>query len=491
MMQPESALIDGKPCKGQGDTIAVVDPATEAVLGSFADAGATLVDAAVATARRAFVDGRWRAQPVEKRQEVLRGIAARIDAARDELAAIETANTGIPIGQARQRHVARAGHNFRFFADYIGQASGLLYDQAPDHLTLVRRQPVGVAGLIAPWNAPIALGAMKLASAIAFGNSCVIKPSEQAPLGVQRLVELLHEAGLPDGVVNLVNGRGDVTGDALVRHPGIDLVSFTGGTATGRAIQQAAGERLKPTTMELGGKSANIIFDSADLDRALDAALLGIFTNNGQQCLAGSRILVQRSVADRFIPAFLDRARALRIGAPTDEATELGPVASARQRERVLAYAGFAVEDGGELLLGGTPAAGFERGYYVAPTVVLAHDPGIRACQDEIFGPFATLLLFDEVEDAFRIANGTSFGLVSYVWTEDLHLALQAQEALESGVVWVNTPMMRELRAPFGGWKDSGLGAEGGAACEAFYTRQKTISIARHPLTLNALGRPG
>jgi acyl-CoA reductase-like NAD-dependent aldehyde dehydrogenase len=420
---------------------------------------------------------------------MLRAIAQRIDAAADELAAIETANTGIPLTQARHRHVARAGFNFRFFADYIGQAQGQLYDQAPDHLTLVRRQPVGVAGLIAPWNAPIALGAMKLAAAIAFGNSCVIKPSEQAPLGVQRLVELIHEAGLPDGVINLVNGRGDVTGDALVRHPDIDLVSFTGGTTTGRVIQRTAGERLVPTTMELGGKSANVIFDSADFERALDAALLGIFTNNGQQCLAGSRILVQRSIADRFITAFVERAKQIRIGSPLDAATELGPVASAAQRDRVLRYAELATEDGAALLTGGRRAEGFARGYYVEPTVVLAKDPAMRACQDEIFGPFATLLVFDEPDEAFRIANSTRFGLVSYVWTEDLQLALRAQEALESGVVWVNTPMMRELRAPFGGWKDSGLGAEGGAACEAFYTRQKTISIARHPLALASLGR--
>lgn len=490
MIQAVSAIIDGKPRQGSGATIAITDPATEATLCEFADAGAALVDEAAQAARRAFADGRWRSLPVERRQDLLRRIAARIEDAADELAAIETANTGIPLTQAKQRHVARAGYNFRFFADYIGQTSGTLYDQAPAHLTLVRRQPVGVAGLIAPWNAPVALGAMKLAAAIAFGNSCVIKPSEQAPLGVQRLVELLHEAGLPDGVVNLVNGLGHVTGDALVRHADVDLVSFTGGTTTGRVIQSVAGERLKPTTMELGGKSANIIFDSADFERALDASLLGIFTNNGQQCLAGSRILVQRSIADRFVPAFLERTRRIRIGAPTESATELGPVASARQRERVLDYAAIAVADGGELLTGGRRGADLPRGYYVEPTVVLAHDPGMRVCQDEIFGPFATLLLFDDPDDAFRIANGTSFGLVSYVWTEDLHLALRAQELLESGVVWINTPMMRELRAPFGGWKDSGVGAEGGAACEAFYTRQKTISIARHPLALAALGRP-
>ncbi len=487
-MSTFSAFIAGKPVTGSGAVLPVINPADETELTGIAEAGPDLVDQAARAARAAFDDGRWRNRPVEARQEILRRIADRIDAASDELAAIETANTGIPLSQAKARHVARAGHNFRFFADYIGQTAGRLYDQAPDHLTMVRRQPVGVAGLIAPWNAPIALGAMKLAGAIAFGNSCIIKPSEQAPLGVHRLVELIHEAGLPDGVINLVSGRGAVTGDALVRHPDVDVVSFTGGTGTGRTIMSAAGQLLKPSTMELGGKSANIIFESADFDQALDGALLGIFTNNGQQCLAGSRILVQRSIADRFIPAFLERVAKLRVGHPLDGTTEIGPVSSRTHHDRILAYAETARREGMRILAGGKAHADFAKGFYVEPTVALTDDPGLTVCQEEIFGPFATIMTFDTPDDAFRIANATRFGLVSYVWTQDLYLAMRAQEELEAGVVWINTPMMRELRAPFGGWKESGVGAEGGMDCEAFYTRQKTVTLARHPLPLRRMG---
>ena len=477
-----SAIVDGESVRDDGTPLAVIDPASEEVIAEIAEAGLELVGRAVASARRAFDEGIWRNQSVEARQAVLRACADAIDAAHDELADLECANTGIPLGQIKGRQIARAAYNFRFFADFIGQSATPLYDQDPAYLTYVRREPVGVAALIAPWNAPIALGSMKIAAAIAFGNSCVIKPSEQAPLGVARMVDLLQPL-LPPGVVNLLNGRGHTTGDALVRHSGVDLVSFTGGTATGRAIMAAAGEGLKPATMELGGKSANIIFADADFDRALDAALVGIFTTNGQQCLAGSRILVQRPIAAQFIEAFVARARALRIGHPRDAATELGPLASRKHRDHVLSFA-----PGARVLTGGRAAPGFERGFYVEPTVVQVDDPMDRICQDEIFGPFAAITIFDTAEEAWALANSTRFGLVSYVWSQDIAVAMAAQERLHSGVVWINTPMFRELRAPFGGYGDSGVGAEGGNACEAFYTRQKTISIPRAPVPVRRIG---
>ena len=464
----------------------LIDPATEAVVATLQEADADLVDASVRSASAAYAQ--WRGVSVEGRQRVLRRIAEVIDGAAETLSALETANTGLPLRQTRTRHVARAAHNFRFFADYIGQAQGALYEQEPDFLTLVRREPVGVAALIAPWNAPIALGAMKIAAAIAFGNACIIKPSEQAALGITRLVELIQDCGLPPGAVNLVNGRGEATGRALVAHPGVERVSFTGGTTTGRAIMAAAGAALKPCTLELGGKSANIVFESADLEQALDGALLGIFTNNGQQCLAGSRILVQRTIAKDFIEAFVARAQRLKIDHPCAQGVELGPLASAAHRDRVLAFAAGARAQGAQLLLGGGPAAGFDRGYFVDPIVIAAPSNAIDACQEEIFGPFASFLTFDTPDEAYALANDTRFGLVSYVWTQDLMLAMEAQERLESGVVWINTPMMRELRAPFGGFKESGVGAEGGRACEAFYTREKTITIRRTRGPLAKLG---
>ena len=332
-MKTITALIAGETITTGEAPIAVIDPASDTLIAELPEADGATVDRAVAAARRAFEDGAWRLASVEQRQAVLRRAADLIDAAADELADIECANTGLPLSQIRGRSVPRAADNFRFFADYIGQATGRLYEQHPDYLTMVRREPVGVAALISPWNSPIALGSMKIASAIAFGNSCVIKPSEQAPLGITQLTALLGDAGLPDGVVNLVNGRGATTGDRLVRHPDVDLVSFTGGTPTGRVIMRTAGELLKPASVELGGKSANIIFDDADFERAVDGALLGIFTNNGQQCLAGSRILVQRGIADRFVEAFVERARRIRVGDPRDPATEIGPLVSRRHME--------------------------------------------------------------------------------------------------------------------------------------------------------------
>ena len=464
----------------------VYDPASEEVIAQLQEADAAIVDQAVQSAVAGYAE--WRQVSVEGRQKVLRQMADLIEANADELADLETSNTGIPIAQANGRHVKRAAHNFRFFADYIGQAEGQLYEQDPAFLTLVRRESVGVAGLIAPWNAPIALGGMKIAAAIAFGNACVIKPSEQASLGVTRLVEVLQGADAPTGVINLVNGRGTVTGQALVVHPQVDRVSFTGGTTTGKAIMSAAGAHLKPCTMELGGKSANIIFESADFETALDGALLGIFTNNGQQCLAGSRILVQRSIADRFVEAFVERAKKLRIDHPRSAGVELGPLASAPHRDRVLSFAEKAKAEGAKVLLGGGRSGKFDRGYYIDPIIIAAPSNDISACQDEIFGPFASILTFETPEEAYALANATKFGLVSYVWTQDLMLAMEAQERLESGVVWVNTPMMRELRAPFGGFKESGVGAEGGRACEQFYTREKTVTIRKSRAPLQRLG---
>jgi acyl-CoA reductase-like NAD-dependent aldehyde dehydrogenase len=468
--------------------LSIINPATEAIITEVEEADAAAVSQAVEAAHRAFTHGPWRKTPVDARQAILRRCAQTIIAHADELARIETDNTGITLSQAKDRHVLRAAYNFNFFADYIGQTSGAVYDQTADYLTWVVREPIGVAALISPWNAPIALGSMKIAAAIAFGNSCVIKPSEQAPLGLMRLVELLGKAGLPPDVVRLVNGRGAITGEALVRHPLTAVISFTGGTAAGRHILSVAGSLLKPATMELGGKSANIIFASADYERALDAALLSIYSNNGQQCLAGSRILVERPIAQRFIDDFVARTKALRIGSPLDPETELGPLASRRHLEHVLSFTPESDGGGVQLLTGGRRAAGFERGYYIEPTVVLLTDQGHRICQEEIFGPFAAISVFDTAQEAYALANGTRYGLVSYVWSQDVDRLAEAQQALTSGVVWCNTPMMRELRAPFGGIKDSGLGAEGGQACEALYTRAKTISTPRRPLPVRKLG---
>ncbi|WP_205590104.1 aldehyde dehydrogenase [Sphingomonas paeninsulae] len=488
MTEVISAVIDGAIISAGEAPVSIINPANDSLIVDLPEAGADTVDRAVQAARRSFDEGVWRTMPVDKRQAVLRRCADAIESNADELAGIESANTGIPFSQLRNRSVLRAADNFRFFADYIGQSVGELYEQNPDYLTMVRREPVGVAALISPWNSPIALGSMKIASSIAFGNSCVLKPSEQAPLGISKLATLMTGAGVPDGVVNLINGRGATTGDQLVRHPDIDVVTFTGGTHTGRLIMKAAGENLKPATVELGGKSANIIFDDADFDQAVDGALLGIFTNNGQQCLAGSRILVQRGIAARFIEAFIARAKAIRVGDPLDAATELGPLVSQRHLQHVMSFVPDANLAGHRILTGGHRAPGFDKGCYFEPTVVQVDSNDSRICQEEIFGPFAALMIFDTDEEAYALANASRFGLVSYVWSQNIGRIMEAQERIAAGIVWCNTPMMRELRAPFGGYKESGVGSDGGKACEAFYTRQKTVTIPRRPIILRKLG---
>lgn len=488
MTCPPSALIDGQAVTGTGAPVVVVDPSNEEIIAEFPGADAATVDQAVRSARAAFDRGEWRQMPVEERQKVLRAAADAIDAAADAIADRECATTGIPYAQIRGRQVSRSADNFRFFADYIGQMTAELYEQDPDYVTFVRRDPVGVAALLPPWNSPISLGSMKIASAIAFGNSCVVKPADQAPLGLSLLIETIQDVGIPAGVINMVHGTGPETGNALVRHPGIDCVSFTGGTRTGRQIMSVAGATLKPSIMELGGKSANIIFDDADFDRALDGALIGIFSNNGQQCLAGSRIVVQRGIADRFIAAFAERARKVRVGDPRDPATEIGPLTTRAHYEHVMSFVPGLDPAEARIIVGGDRAPGFDKGFYFQPTVALVESNAHRLCQEEIFGPFASILIFDEDEEAWQIANDSRFGLVSYVWSQSIDRIMAAQERISAGTVWCNTPMFRDLRAPFGGYRDSGTGAEGGRAAEAFYTRQKTVSIPRRPLTLRKLG---
>lgn len=486
-----TAFIDGEfLAAGPGERLAVIDPATERQVSEIEEADAATVDRAVRAARRAFSEGPWPRMEVAQRQDVLRRAAALVHRHAAELAYLECLNSGIPMRHLALGQIPRAALNFEFFAEFIGQSAGELYTQDPRYLTLVAREPVGVGALIGPWNAPLALTSMKIAGCIAFGNCCVAKPAEQTPLAVARLLELLGEAGVPPGVVNMVCGRGAVTGDALVRHPQVDVVSFTGGTATGRAVMAAAGAGLKPCSLELGGKSANIVFASADLERALDAALLGIFSNNGQQCLAGSRILLERSIAADFIDAFVARTAQLKLGDPMDPATEIGPLAFRAHLERVLSHLEAARADGQQILSGGGRAAGFERGFYMQPTAVRATDSRSRICQEEVFGPVATFLEFDDFEQAMAIANDSRFGLVSYIWSEHMPTALRASRAIRSGVVWVNTPMVRELRAPFGGVKESGMGREGGLASMRFYTAEKatTLTVGAPPLTRLGVG---
>jgi acyl-CoA reductase-like NAD-dependent aldehyde dehydrogenase len=485
-----TSIIDGEAVAAAraGHDLPVIYPASEETVSLLREADAAEVGRAVAAARAAFDHGPWPRLDINERKDLLYAIRDRLRAHAEELAQLEVLNSGIPLAHVRGQ-VQRMTRNYEFFAEVASTLAGETYTQTRGYLTYVSREPKGVAALIAPWNAPLALASMRVATCIAFGNTCVLKPSEYTPLAVARMVELMHEAGLPRGVVNLVNGRGGVTGAALVGNPDIDMVGFTGGTQTGRAIMAAAGQNLKPCLLELGGKSANIIDQHADLERALDGALAGIFSNNGQQCLAGSRILLQRRIADEFITRFVERAGRLRIGDPLDLATEIGPLAFAGHLERVLSYVAVAREDGARLLIGGGRATGFSRGYYMQPTAVLAPSNELRVCREEIFGPFATFLVYDTLEEAIAIANDSPFGLVCYVWTTDLEVAMRVSRDVRAGTVWVNTPMMRELRAPFGGFKQSGIGRDGATSSAEFFTEYKTTTIPIDPPALPQFGR--
>lgn len=467
----------------------VVNPATEEVVAQLSEADEAETARAVAAAEASWKSGIWVNKPAAEKRRVFQRIIALTLENIEELAQLECLNSGLPLNYLRARQLPRITRNFDFFADWLSQNVEKAGMTDQDYLRFVVREPAGVAALISPWNAPLALASTKIAAALAFGNSCVIKTAETTPLAVARFMDILSEAGVPAGVVNMVNGRGQVTGDALVRHPAVRVVSFTGGTQTGRAIAAAAAPRLKRVDLELGGKSANIITATANLDDALDGALTSIYTNNGQQCFAGSRILVQRQVADEFIARFVQRARAIRVGDPLDMATEVGPLSNAAHYARVCSFVDIALQDGGKLLCGGKRPAGVgDKGYYLEPTVVLMPSNSARVCQEEIFGPFAAFQIFDTFDEALAIANDSEFGLVSYLWSNDLTQAHRAAREIQAGVVLVNTPMILDLRFPFGGYKTSGVGREGIDGMRHFYTEEKTVTIALQRPAMARLG---
>lgn len=447
------------------------------------------LEAIVQNARAQFEKGDWRNRTASQRADTLRRISALILEHADELADLHTLETSIPIGQAKGMHIPRAAENFTFFADVLAGLAGETYDQSGRYLAIVTREPVGVAVLIAPWNAPLVLSSMKMAAAIALGNSIIVKPSEYAPLTVLRLCELVREAGVPEGVVQVALGPGHTVGKTLVRHPKTDVVGFIGGTETGKKIMADAASGLKKVGLELGGKSANIILESADIDRAIDGSLLAIFAGNGEQCLAGSRIMVERGVADTFIEKFVARTRKLRVGDPFALETEIGPMAFEAHFQRLLAFAATAKnEDRYDVLTGAEAVPGMDRGYYFAPTVVLAKDNGNDLCQEELFGPFATVQIVRDLDDALERANDSDFGLAGYIWSDDLPSVMRARQALRVGTVWVNTPMTRDLRAPFGGYKQSGIGRDGIPGSIDLFTEEKSTLIPNTPLTLPKLG---
>lgn len=475
-----TSFIDGEfvTPRADGHRIPVINPATEEEVATLHEADEHEVDRAVAAARASFERGEWRDLPADRRAAVFRRVCELTARHADELCGLETIDLGIPTAQASGMVTSRVIRNFAFYADHLSQAAERAVTTDDLHQRFVHREPVGVCGLLSPWNAPLMLATSKIAPALAFGNSCVIKASEFTPLALARFMTLLTEAGVPAGAVNLVNGRGPVTGARLADHPDVALLSFTGGGAAGRAVAVAAARRTVKCDLELGGKSANIVSDAADLPAAIDGSLLGIFANAGQMCFAGSRIIVQRSIADRFIGEFVARARAIRVGDPTDPATEMGPLAYRAHLDRVLSFC--APAPGVKLLCGGSRTdAG--RGFFMEPTVLLAESASAPVCQEEIFGPVATILVYDRFEEALAIANDSRYGLSGYLWSNRLDEAMAAARGLRSGGLMVNSPMMFDLRMPFGGVKESGIGREGIESLRNFYSEEKAVAIATRP----------
>jgi 5-carboxymethyl-2-hydroxymuconic-semialdehyde dehydrogenase len=469
-------LINGAAVPGT-DYFQTVNPATQEVLAEVARGGEREIDAAVAAAKAAFPA--WAGTPAATRAALLRKLGDLIAKHVPDIARTETQDTGQVIAQTARQLVPRSADNFYYFAEMCVRVDGHTYPTAT-HLNYTLFHPVGVCALISPWNVPFMTATWKVAPALAFGNTAVLKMSELSPLSAARLGELAMEAGIPAGVLNIVHGYGAEAGEPLCRHPDVRAISFTGSTATGNRIVKAAG--LKKFSMELGGKSPFIVFEDADQARALDAAVFMIFSNNGERCTAGSRILVQKSVYPEFVRKFTARARRIAVGDPLDEKTLIGPMISANHLEKVRRYIDMGPKEGATLMCGGADAPPMDgvlkKGNFVSPTVFADVDNRMRIAQEEIFGPVACLIPFTDEADAIAKANDIVYGLSSYVWSENLGTAHRVAAAVEAGMCFVNSQNVRDLRQPFGGTKASGTGREGGTWSYEVFLEPKNVCVS-------------
>jgi aldehyde dehydrogenase (NAD+) len=461
-----------------GETYTTINPATEEVSAHVAKGDERDVDAAVQAARRAFDQGPWPRMAAAERTRVLWKLADLINANLDEMARLESVNTGKTLFDSGKVELPFAAEVFRYYAGWTTKIHGETLNLRDGAFTFTLRQPVGVVGAIVPWNFPFLLASWKIAPALAAGNTVVLKPASLTPLTAFRFAELTQEAGLPEGVFNVVTGPGGKVGMALVRHPGVDKVAFTGSTDVGKGIMKEAAGTLKRVSLELGGKSPNVVFADADMDAALRGALTGIFYNKGEVCAAGSRLLVEQRVHDEFVGKLVDRVKGLKVGDPMDKGTRMGPVVSAQQLETVLSYVDAGRREGATLASGGERVrVGEGRGYFVQPTIFTGVSSTMRIAREEIFGPVLSVIPFKDAEDAVAQGNETFYGLAAAVWTRDVGKALRVARALRAGTVWVNAYNLYDAALPFGGFKESGFGRELGQAGLDLYTEVKSVWV--------------
>jgi acyl-CoA reductase-like NAD-dependent aldehyde dehydrogenase len=471
-------LIDGKWVDAaSGKTFDTVNPATGEVLARVAEADRVDVDRAVAAARSAFDERGWGESKPTARTRLLLKIADLIDAHADELAQLETLDNGKPIFESRNVDVVGAAETFRYYAGWPTKIYGETNPSDPEFFSYTLREPVGVCGQIIPWNFPLLMAAWKLAPALACGNTVVLKPAEQTPLTALRLGELLQEAGVPDGVVNILPGFGETAGAALAEHPSVDKVAFTGSTEVGKLILKASTGNLKRVSLELGGKSPNIVFTDADLDAAVVGALMGIFFNQGQVCCAGSRLFVQERMYDEFTDKIAAFAQHVKLGPPLDPETRMGPLVSREQFERVTNYLAIGKSEGATAKTGGEAATegALAKGFFVKPTVFTGVKNDMRIAREEIFGPVVAAIPFKDEHDAVLQGNDTIYGLAAGVWTRDVSKAHKVARALKAGTVWVNCYNQMDPTSPFGGYKQSGFGRELGKHSLELYTQIKQV----------------
>lgn len=458
-----------------GKTFETVNPATEEVIATVSEAEKEDVDLAVEAARKAYEEGPWSTLTTAERTHLIYTFANLIEEHRVELAQLETLDNGKPYQQALEDDVDGTVDHFRYYAGWATKTFGQTIPISSDYLNYTVHEPVGVVGQIIPWNFPLAMASWKLGAALATGCTVVIKPAEQTPLSLLYVAQLLKQAGFPDGVVNIVPGFGPVAGEAIATHTGIDKVAFTGSTVVGKQIMKQAADQVKNITLELGGKSPNIVFADAELEEAIEGAFQGIMYNHGQNCSAGSRIFVERSIYDYVLEKLVERAKGLTLGDGFDDQTDMGPLISRKQLDRVLGYVQKGEEEGAKVLVGGKRA--FDKGYFMQPTIFADATDDMTIAREEIFGPVVVVFPFDTVEEAIERANNSDYGLAAGVWTENIKKAHYVASKLQAGTVWINDYGLEMEGAPFGGYKQSGIGRELGSYALQEYTEVKSVWV--------------